>query len=340
MRRLPLFIAIGLLIAGSLNLISNADPPAARQVFRGMLAHANDIEALTVGSSISTAVDFGALGMRGWHMWTPGSDLLENEYILRAALPKLPNLRVVLIAVPPVAFQWLNTARGAPEVRRQQYLAAGPSLADGAIDGDWSDLAIAWALPLVRDDQWRDLIAAGLARVGLPVERPTALMTQDGRWLPRTRAADLGARRLATPGAAATTFASVEATLAADPKAPARLAAAAPRIARLLSARGIAAVFYTPPVAPEYEAIFDHRTVGQISDARADMRRIAAANGLTYIDLSRDPEMIRAVNGLFYDPVHLTVAGASVFTARLEQELQAHHTLNQMTAPARQAPPR
>jgi len=338
-RRFLLFVAIGILIAGALDQISKSVPPAARLVFLGMLHHASDIEALTVGTSISTAVDFPTWGAPGWHMWTPGSDLLENEYMVRTAAPALPKLRVVFIAVPPVAFQWLSTARGAPEVRRQQYLATGPLLSNGTIDHDWRDLAIAWALPLIRDDQWRDPIADGLVQTGLRVEQPSTLMTREGRWLPLTTAANIDARAAAARRSAPTVFGGVLATLAADPDAPRRLAMAPGRIARFLGARGVRAVFYTPPVAPEYEAIFDRQRPREITDARVEMRRIAAQQGLIYVDLSRDPALVAALNGLFYDPLHLTVAGASVFTARLRQELQARHALDPMTPSVQREPP-
>jgi hypothetical protein len=329
---------VGVLLASVLNLISSASPPAERQVFLGMLANADTIEALTVRSSISAAVDFDTLGLPGWHMWTPGSDLLENEYVLRTAAPALPKLRVALIAIPPVAFQSLNTDCGASDVRRLQFRAAGPRLADGTIDGDWLDLAIAWALPLVRDDQWRDPVALLLGWIGLPIQTPSGLMARGGRWLPLLRAEDRQRRRAEAAPAAAPLFACVLATLAADPGAPSRLAEAPPRIARLLATRGVRAVFYTPPVSPEYEMIYDTRRPSGVLDGRDEMRRIAAADGLIYIDLSRNPALERDLDPEFYDPIHLTVRGAVRYTRWLRREMEARGALPLI--PPAAAPPR
>ena len=93
------FLTIGSLIFILLNIL--ADNYDSQSVFRitQLLNKRDSINALAVGNSHTCAFDFRTLKMNGYRVAQGGNDVFETEYQLRALVPMLPNLKVVLFNI-------------------------------------------------------------------------------------------------------------------------------------------------------------------------------------------------------------------------------------------------
>lgn len=69
-----------------------------------ILSRADTLEYLSVGNSLSYAIDFQEISPRGYSIWQPGNDIFECEYQLKSLLPELPALRTVSIGLAFISF--------------------------------------------------------------------------------------------------------------------------------------------------------------------------------------------------------------------------------------------
>src|SRR5262245_13259672 len=108
-----LFLAFGTALGVGLHRWREGFAPAhemERLRIERLLAQGDRIRALSVGSSHSLAIDFEALGLPGYHVWTLGQDLFEVETQLRWLLPRLSKLETLLFAVSFGSFHRDNGA--------------------------------------------------------------------------------------------------------------------------------------------------------------------------------------------------------------------------------------
>src|SRR5687768_11733286 len=103
--------------------------PAIKQRMRLLAQKADSIDIINVGHSHNRAIDYRAMGVRGFHLWSGGSDLLESAYLLRVVAPMLPNLKAVLIPLLPLSFRLDNSLHDNRSGLRRQYYPTTPTLA-------------------------------------------------------------------------------------------------------------------------------------------------------------------------------------------------------------------
>ena len=131
------FIVLGVLIGRVLGYSAasfEADPGTSDYMDEAvhlslLLDKAETIQALSVGSSHSGAINFEVIGEEGFHYWKGGGDILEIQYRLKTLLPRLPTLQRVYISVPYSYFTSDNS-RSRPkfaDLRRRQMYATLPS---------------------------------------------------------------------------------------------------------------------------------------------------------------------------------------------------------------------
>ena len=116
------FTAILIALYGALHVAAGAFAPRFEDKvvrFEKLKERGPRVEALFVGNSLCCCADFDALGMPGYELRHPGSDLFEAAYVVRRALPHLPNLRAVMIPMGYMALHWDNSLR--PEMRAELY---------------------------------------------------------------------------------------------------------------------------------------------------------------------------------------------------------------------------
>lgn len=100
-----------------------------------MLSRADSLEYLSIGNSLSYAIDFQEISPYGYSIWQPGNDLFECEYQLKSLLPELPALRTVYIALSYISFHKDNSLFPQdrlflPKEKYRQIFREAPALSD------------------------------------------------------------------------------------------------------------------------------------------------------------------------------------------------------------------
>jgi hypothetical protein len=292
-----------------------------RSQVRHLLAESDAITAVTLGNSHNEAIDFDALGMRGFHLWRPGGDLEEASYLASTLLPRLPKLRRVFLAVSYGMFRVENGDSNDRAVVRREMYAAVPS--SRMLSGDLKSWVVGKLHPylqldlVARSDHWE-----GVAGALLPGDRRPRLQhaprDEYGQYV---RPAYL--RCVAPPTAALGALATerVRKVLgtngAADRHTGARAVAALRDVLRTMAARGVQVVLYTPPYTQAYTRAFPPAVRDETT---ATARRLARQFGAQYLDLSMDPRFTTRTE-LFTNTDHLNRCGAEEFSVALRTSL-------------------
>jgi hypothetical protein len=307
-----------LLFAAAYTLSEAAAPiyPAGRKRAELRRARGGEVEVVAAGNSHSRAIDFEAMGLRGFHLWSGGEDPLETEYVLRDALPELPRLRHALVTVSPESLGLDNGAATRPDrsdMRRAMYARTRVL---GPLPGDVKNYVHAKLAPVARQDHWR-----GVARALLEGGRRPVEVRPDGGIYPPELAVRSEAELVEST---APELARQEALLrrveASAPGAEARAVAALDALATRLLQRGVTPVFYSAPVFHAYAAA---RPPGRVEAFRAVMAALVARHpGAVWLDFSEEPAFART-SALFSDVHHLNATGARAFSSRLGDCLRA-----------------
>ncbi|HEY0019294.1 MAG TPA: hypothetical protein VGC13_23535 [Longimicrobium sp.] len=322
MRRLGLgaaFCAGAVLCMAAAYALSEAvDPvfPEMRAKIAMFRQRSPSLQAVSVGNSHTRALDFGALGVEGMHLYEGGQDVFEAAYLAQYAVERAPRLRYVLMTTS-YGLERLDHAAMTSEdlsgIRRRTYArTAIPRF----IPGDGALWLSAVFSPISRSDHWSG-VALRLLRPGHP--REPVRLTRDGRaqepppppFVPDPAARDRPPRPTGHPAGA-------DESVVNDPTTPARAVARLEKLARSLEARGIRMVLYTPPY---------HETYPRYMTRRAPATRQALApllkhSNVVWMDFGQDPAFIRRVE-LFRDSDHMNPEGARVFSAHLRRCLAA-----------------
>lgn len=315
------FVGLGLLLLAGLYVLGRQFPPYEKHHVRVsyLMAHRDSVEALTVGHSQSRAIDFDAMGVRGYHLWRPSSDLFEVDYLLRAVVPELPDLKVVFIPVSYGAFHHSNAdiqSTDMSEIRRVYYAIAPSWRSFRPIDGDVKNLVLGKLSPVVRPDHWhyvveslldghlRSMVTEPRYPDGFPDPRrytawdPDSFYTAVGEWT-----ADKHVR-------------NADEVLASDPDVPERAYRVVRDLARDLQRRGVTPVFYTPPYSDVYHRRFMELRPERVAETQTLMARLIEETGAVYLDFAQDSSFTHQY-ALFYDDHHLNATGARRFSAQL-----------------------
>lgn len=335
-----LFIAIGVCLVLLYQWVAlyAVMPPYSSVVARARMLerHAPGIEALAVGNSKSSALDFrhlhGADGIRGFQAWRPQADLFETEYLLRCQLPMLPRLRTVYVQVDMETFFLDNALSPERENVRIHAYSSTPMLRCVApVTGDTRLMVLGKLWPLVHAGHFRDVIQELAAlvratdRAGFVRERLGRLRvdeygatikresTPDSRITPET---DFGTR-------AESLTAQMAAIRAADSGVADRAEDALGRLIADLLDKGISVVLYSPPVYRGHHEAMHVRNAPQYADAVERLWRVSREFGVPYLDYTLD-EAFTDAPGYFSDGIHLNEEGARLFTDALMAALDAY----------------
>lgn len=273
------------------------------------------VEAVSVGNSHTAALDFGALGMQGFHFWDAGQDAFEGAFLLRYAAEQAPRMRYALVTAS-YGFERLNnaamTSADYTAIRRRTYLRAGTP---HFIPGDLNLWVRAWLAPIARSDQWSG-VAARLAGRARPAARlaPGGLIVEPEP--PRLSADSLARSARATAVIHETRAAE---SLANAPYTAGRVAEDLDALARELGERDVVLVLYTPPYHHTYLRAMP-ADVGE-GTRRALQPALRYAN-VVWLDFAAHPAFTQR-DHLFEDSDHLNPEGARLFSALLRRCLAA-----------------
>lgn len=282
-----------------------------------LFENAESIEALSVGSSHSGAIDFETLGENGFHFWRSSGDLYEVQYQLKSLLPYLPHLNKVYISVPYGFFLFDNSSR--PEVtnvRRREMYATLPSWS--YIEGDGENFVrgkFHHIVPLdyiMRNDHGARVLWSLLygAKQNLIEEREgdgyrshhhnCDYITQEEltkHAVRRVKYHHLVQERAEryTPHLAEKSFQTTK------------------DLIRFLHENQVDVVFYTPPYHEQYNALYD---VATIRHMKKMMAQLQLSQEIQYYDFSTDAS-ISIDHRLFRDSDHLNLCGAKAFSLKL-----------------------
>jgi len=314
-----LFLALGAAGCVGLHRLRLAIAPAHdMELLRieRLLEHADRVEALSVGSSHSLAIDFQAAGVPGYHVWTLGQDLFEVESQLRWLLPRLPALKTLVFAVSYGSFHRDNGACTDKErgMARRDFYASSPGY------GRIADDSLEWfkgimTSQLVTPDHWGDVLAALVKRWQgeTPARRqyrnemyadgrfgsPSAAVRDDA-WLANEARTESLPRHMRLQ----------QNMLDNSPDLPERAAACFGRILDLAEQHGLRVIFYTPPYHPAYVAGFDAATRQATLDTLA---HFVATRGIEYHDYSQDEAFV-GCSECFVNSDHLSPEGSRRFS--------------------------
>ena len=313
------FALPGVLFLVAAYSVSEAVDPVYSEVHRRMeifRERREEVEVVAVGNSHSLAIDFGVLGMPGFHLWQSGNDVFETAYFALHAAPQAPRLRYVLVSVSFASLRLDNTAVVSLDQtgRRREMYARTRSLR--WIPGDGRHFVAGKVAPVVRPDHWLGVVARAL---GMQAE--AVRVGRDGAipMIPRPLPSPDSLTRHAAARLAQSAALTGE-SLRRTPDLVARTTAELDRLARTLAKRGVQVVLYTPPY---FHAFVDGQDPAMVEEARRELeafeRRHANA---VWLDYSTHPEFTHRPEYL-RDSDHLNAAGARVFSALLRECLRA-----------------
>ena len=129
-----LFIGLTITNIAILSYIGNAINPdrsyrRSYLLIRHVLKNADDVHALSIGSSSGCALKLDMVSSNGYYLWAPATDMLETNKLLHYVVPRLPNLKEVYCAVSYTAFYRDNRLAVESDLpkRRRNFYAATPS---------------------------------------------------------------------------------------------------------------------------------------------------------------------------------------------------------------------
>ncbi|MEM1044022.1 MAG: hypothetical protein AAGI91_15520 [Bacteroidota bacterium] len=125
-------------------------------------------EAISVGPSHTSSVDFYALGLDGLHLWRGGMDYFQASYILQTVADRMPNVKFVFLPASMASYGD-NLAAPIGEERRLETYVFGQRvrgltyfrpLRDDfeTVQFDWKTMLQARFWPISRPDSWEGVI--------------------------------------------------------------------------------------------------------------------------------------------------------------------------------------
>jgi hypothetical protein len=298
--------------------------PQERERMELLRERSGRIEAMAIGNSFSTAIDFGTLGYEGFHLWQGGEDVPQMVYRTLSVVEELPRLRVVLASMSYISLQTDNRAiRSADRTALRRVMYARTN-ALYWIPGD-ADLYVAGKLaPVVRRDHWlgvalrmvgRGEVHAGVEQDGRFISPPPPQLTPQGMVTQSIETAT-GQQRILEESSEHRTELVRENTAQLE------------RLVEALEARGVDVVFYLPPLLPAYTQRMDPALIEELSGV---MRGLAARHSnVTWLNHSSHPALAPEP-GFFVDGHHLNRLGARGYSAVLRE------CLRQLAGPRRGA---
>jgi len=287
-----------------------------RENVNQLLANASIAETIIVGNSHGDDVLASELASNGYQLSRAWGDFFEIAYYLENLVPRLPNLKVVIIPVSYFSFGWDNPSAPNLDVRRVDMYSVIPSFR--MLPGDLQYYFIGKGndyLPvksILREDNWAGIFYSllnGDIRKDDPSEvtfpcKPLDKETLDDH--ARTRALDQIKRSLEIsrnrPSVDVDAYSMLE------------------RSIQYLQERGIRVVLFTPPYYETYHEIYLQEDPNAIRQMKENIEKLKKQYSIEYYDFSTDKEFITHYE-LYKDSDLLNECGARLFSQKLNKIL-------------------
>jgi len=325
------FVAGFLLIAACLYQVSEkveAVYPILTKRYQQLFDQKEDIEAITLGSSHSVAIDFKILGLKGYHLWDFGEDLFESEYKVRYILDQLPQLKTVFLNVPYPIFVHDNARSYLGSIYKNRAKLHYVTQQFELIQGDVNAFAKGKLAPLARYDHWVFLPKHFIqdSKTITPVKETLSIeyLGVDGNMRGETEgfqnAAELDEVALL----------KLEEHLKAIHQSKQQLYIekhtfqALEEIIQLLKARNTQLILYTSPFYSSYVEAFPKDI---LQEFRLKITELKQKHQVNYYDFSEHQDFLDQP-AYFQDGNHLSTQGAIAFSKLLQQTLDNQNSTN------------
>ena len=317
------FLAFGLAVLGLLNIagrtaIHGPTPPQTMRIAYDDIAGK---DAVSLGGSIGTAVDFEAMGVDGARFFNNGQDPFETEALVALILSRPEPPRLFLLVTSAQALHHDNALPAlAGSYRRRFTYRFLHSAGDwGLIGNDWRQAFLSEAMPAIGNElrvPWHQ--AALHALIDIPPADPAIIA--DTRFI-----APDAAMGLAQVQASAWQDAQKRVQYVA-PETPERVAASLLRTVSLISASGNRAIVVVPPYIRELEHLLrneDRATEDRFGRLLDDLE----LRGATVLDMRFSPAADYG-HFLFRDASHLNAHGAKSISREIAERLRRDGVLS------------
>ncbi|TVP48696.1 MAG: hypothetical protein EA350_03050 [Gemmatimonadales bacterium] len=309
------FLLVGAVLWMGLEGLSRAHPPTGwDQVLLDrmdtVVSAPDSVRVLVIGNSHAGAIDPDDLDRGSVALPFPWNDLAEAEHQVRTLVPRLPELRVALVAVSFFTFHWANDDLESESLldSRERFHAVSPGW--GTVEGDLESLLRGKSYWIVRPDHWLG-VASGLAS-------ELGGGSDD--------AGDDGFRDEVRPDSALARHAGERVTttvrrkremIAQNPDLPRENHERLVGIIDELQGAGVCVVLFTPPYHWRYLELYE--AAPSLAEMRALTSGLSDSLGVPWLDYSHHPMSREPI--WFADSDHLNIHGDSHFTGILMEEV-------------------
>lgn len=311
------FVALGMILATVIYQYSESVSPIhpiAKERSNFFPKKQQQIEAVTVGSSHSRAIDFETLGMNGFHLWNPGGDMLEASYTVSAFIDEIPKLKYIFMTLD-FGFWGADNAMN-DDRRLSRYFVYSQSALYYSmpewIDGDWKNYINSFVAPLARADRWKGVFIKETTKKIIKSDGQVRI--PDRIWIPKEE----GSRRYGYK--ARKHISRVVASLEKRPELKNKIISTMSEMIRMAKSRGLTVVLYTPPFSTEYLDVYRTKQNDLTVETRALGEYFHSELGVTYLDFSSYTP-ISTNSDLFDNSDHLNLEGAKHFSELLKNTL-------------------
>ena len=320
-----LFIGIGLLLAYFLGFISQKVErvyPIQQKRYQQLEKKKASIEAITIGSSHSVAIDFQHLQLNGYHTWFFAEDLFETAVKAEAIIPELPHLKTVFLCLPKIIFSHNNAVTEWGKQYRNKERIHYLLEKDLPIANDINSWANGNLADLVRYDHWVFMpkYLAGQDSI-VPISELNSIeaLTTDGNLRGETsgmpnleRLKEISLEKLEI---------HMDFMEAAEQKSISlqnRTQNALENIIRICQQHKVELILYTPPCSQSYLQNLPKRFETQFNHCLTSLQQKFKIH---YFDFSNIPDSQQNPS-YFQDGTHLSSRGAETFSKLLKERLE------------------
>jgi len=322
-----LFVVGGILIAQALTLVVTTLQfdlvTDYRLQVNQFLQQSSEIELVTLGNSHNLAIDLDEFNQKGYHLWRPGGDFAEAEYLADHLLEHSQNVQTVLIPTSYISFHAYKKSFERHKIDRRAMYSVIPS--GDFIRGDFNEFMIGKAQvlfpldSLLQEDHWALVIQSIFDK---SLRTANTKRGADGQELIKQyrecKYREFDNLVTYTKKVGIPTHVQMQNTsLQNKPNLPTEAYATIVRIIQKLQTEEIRVIFYTPPYFEIYNDLSDKETIVTMKGYMAQLQQ---DYGVEYYDFSEDPTFVHN-NRLFFDDDHLNKCGAKIFSAKLNELL-------------------
>ena len=311
------FLVMGLLVLGTLNIAGRLpiNGPTEPQLMKQRYEAIAGKDAVSLGGSIGTAIDFDAMCVSGARFYNNGQDVFETEALVDLILSRPDAPQIIILVTSPASIghdNGLPALAGAYQ-RRFTYRFLHGEGEFGLIDGDLRQAVFAEAMPAIGHHLRNPWHGAALRWLGrLPA--PDVTTAADTRSIDPRQAEALAKAQVAAWQADATEIAYF------DPHVHARTRAALLRIAEKVEDRGAQLVVVLPPFIDQMSDPLREAGWTKIDTFWPLLQDLERRNALVLNDW--DNRAARLDPSHFRDAVHLNAPGAKEYSKKVGRELR------------------